>query len=49
MIAPLVFGAVLDWAGGNTSIFAWGLAFATLGVGCATAAVILSVASRRKT
>ncbi len=32
-VAPLVFGAVLDLAGGNLSPFAWGLAFASLGVG----------------
>lgn len=34
MIAPLVFGAVLDLTGGNTSLLAWGLAFASLGIGC---------------
>lgn len=33
LISPLVFGAVLDAAGGNTQVFAWGLAFASLGVG----------------
>ena len=32
-VAPLVFGAVLDLAGGNLSPVAWGLAFASLGVG----------------
>ncbi len=31
--APLVFGAVLDLAGGNSSRLAWGLAFASLGAG----------------
>lgn len=35
MIAPLVFGAVLDLAGGNASLNAWGFAFASLGIGCA--------------
>lgn len=35
MVAPLVFGAVLDLAGGNTSLLAWGFAFASLGIGCA--------------
>jgi len=34
-IAPVVFGTVLDFAGGNRSVFAWGLAFASLGLGCA--------------
>lgn len=32
-VAPLVFGAVLDLAGGKLSSSAWGLAFASLGVG----------------
>jgi MFS family permease len=30
--APLVFGVVLDLAGGNRSVFAWGLAFASIGI-----------------
>lgn len=32
LIAPLIFGMVLDLAGGNRSTLAWGLAFASLGV-----------------
>jgi MFS family permease len=38
-IAPLVFGAALDLAGGNQSMLAWGVAFVTLGIGglCAPA------------
>jgi MFS family permease len=32
-VAPLVFGAVLDLAGGRPSPVAWGFAFASLGVG----------------
>lgn len=32
-VAPLVFGAVLDLAGGNARPAAWGFAFASLGVG----------------
>jgi MFS family permease len=31
-LAPLVFGAVLDVAGGNGSTIAWGLAFTSMGV-----------------
>ena len=31
-IAPLVFGVVLDLAGGNRSVVAWGLAFASIGI-----------------
>ncbi len=30
-LAPLVFGVVLDVAGGNQSVIAWGLAFASIG------------------
>lgn len=32
MLAPLVFGVVLDLAGGNRSPVAWGLAFGSIGV-----------------
>ena len=32
MFAPLIFGVVLDLAGGNRSLVAWGLAFASIGV-----------------
>jgi MFS family permease len=51
LLSPLVFGAVLDLAGGNTSRFAWGLAFAGLGLGCATGpmALLLSRVRRRRT
>ncbi|HYH42893.1 MAG TPA: MFS transporter [Burkholderiales bacterium] len=31
-LAPLVFGVVLDLAGGNSSALAWGLAFASIGI-----------------
>ena len=31
-IAPLVFGMTLDFAGGNQSVTAWGLAFASIGI-----------------
>jgi len=30
--APLVFGVVLDFAGGNRNLVAWGLAFASIGI-----------------
>ena len=42
--APLVFGAVLDLAGGNSSPFAWGLAFMSLGAG----AIAMAWAIRRR-
>ena len=31
-LAPLVFGMTLDLAGGNQSVTAWGLAFASIGI-----------------
>lgn len=31
-LAPLVFGMTLDLAGGNQSVMAWGLAFASIGI-----------------
>jgi len=43
-LAPLVFGAVLDLAGGNSSAFAWGLAFVSLGAG----AIAMAWAIRRR-
>lgn len=46
--APLVFGIVLDLAGGNRSVFAWGLAFASLGAGCAIAPLVHAVYRGRK-
>ena len=42
--APLVFGAVLDLAGGNSSPLAWGLAFMSLGAG----AIAMAWAIRRR-
>jgi hypothetical protein len=45
-VSPLVFGAALDLAGGNQSIAAWGIAFATLGVGALVAPVLLGFARR---
>jgi len=45
-VSPLVFGAALDLAGGNRSITAWGIAFATLGAGALVAPVLLGFARR---
>jgi MFS family permease len=42
-VAPLVFGATLDAAGGNASTTAWVLAFGTLGTG----GVLWALATRR--
>jgi MFS family permease len=48
-LGPLMFGLVLDLAGGNSTL-AWGLAFASLGAAAATgpAALTWLVASNRK-
>jgi len=32
MLAPLIFGMMLDLGGGNRSLTAWGLAFASIGI-----------------
>ena len=45
-ISPLVFGAVLDLAGGNTSASAWGAAFLTLGAGAVIAPWLLGFKRR---
>jgi MFS family permease len=45
--APLVFGAVLDLAGGNRSLLAWGLAFASIGIFGVLAPVARLVYARR--
>jgi MFS family permease len=46
-LSPVAFGVVLDLSGGNESVTAWGLAFATLGVGCALGPLALAVATYR--
>jgi len=40
-VAPLVFGVVLDLAGGKASSLAWGLAFTTLGAGAVVMAGLI--------
>lgn len=45
-VSPLVFGAVLDLAGGNENALAWGSAFLTLGAGAVVAPWILGFARR---
>jgi MFS family permease len=47
-VAPLVFGAVLDLAGGKANAFAWGLAFGSLGIGCLVASLATPVLHRRQ-
>ncbi|HEX7006428.1 MAG TPA: MFS transporter [Alphaproteobacteria bacterium] len=46
-IGPIVFGAVLDLAGGGDGVVAWGLAFASLGVAVALGPVALWRLGRR--
>jgi MFS family permease len=46
-VGPIVFGAVLDLAGGGDSVVAWGLAFASLGVAVALGPVALWRLGRR--
>ena len=46
-IGPVLFGAVLDAAGGRLSVPAWGWAFAAIGLVGITAALILHRLARR--
>lgn len=46
-LAPLVFGVVLDMAGGNRSVTAWGWAFASIGIFGVLAPLARRVATRR--
>lgn len=46
-LAPLVFGAVLDLAGGNQRVIAWGLAFASIGIFGAAAPLARWASARR--
>jgi MFS family permease len=46
-IAPMIFGGVLDAAGGGTRPLAWGLAFAALGLGASVGAIALALSGRR--
>ena len=46
-LAPLVFGVVLDLAGGNRNVMAWGLAFASIGIFGALSPLLRWMARRR--
>jgi MFS family permease len=46
-LAPLIFGVVLDLAGGNRNVTAWGLAFASIGIFGALAPLARWMAQRR--
>ena len=45
---PIVFGVVLDAAGGASSSLAWGLAFAMMGLGAAMGPVAVALLSRER-
>jgi MFS family permease len=47
VLAPLIFGVVLDLAGGNQSVPAWGLAFASIGIFGVLAPVARMIYARR--
>jgi len=46
-VAPLVFGAALDAAGNGQPAIAWGIAYATLGIGAVLAPLLLRWTPRR--
>lgn len=46
-IGPLTFGVLLDLTGGRDSLFAWGVAFASLGLTIALGPIFLAVFGRR--
>ena len=46
-LGPLAFGAVLDLAGGEERVLAWGLAFTAAGLGAALGPLLLWVAARK--
>ena len=48
-VSPLVFGVVLDLAGGKTRPLAWGLAFTTLGAGAIVMAGFIRARARERT
>lgn len=45
---PIVFGVVLDAMGGASSTLAWGLAFATMGLGAAAGPAAVALLSRER-
>lgn len=47
-LGPLVFGSVLDWAGGPTTVQGWGYSFITLGIAVACGPLALALLKPRK-
>jgi MFS family permease len=48
LVSPALFGWVLDLAGGNGSVVAWGLAYASQGIFCLAAPLLLLLARGRR-
>ena len=46
IVSPTLFGWVLDHAGGNASVAAWGMAYASQGIFCLLAPLVLLFAGR---
>jgi hypothetical protein len=43
-----VFGAALDLAGGQTSLFAWACGYAAIGAGCLAAPLVVRLFRARR-
>jgi len=48
MLGPTVFGAALDLAGGQTSLFAWACGYAAIGAGCLSAPLVARLFRARR-
>jgi MFS family permease len=48
MLGPTVFGAALDLAGGQTSLFAWACGYAAIGAGCLVAPIVVRLFRARR-
>jgi MFS family permease len=46
LLGPVVFGAALDAAGGNAGRAAWIVAYASIGIGCLAAPLVVKLATR---
>ncbi|MEX0638552.1 MAG: MFS transporter [Burkholderiales bacterium] len=48
MLGPTVFGAALDLAGGQSSLFAWACGYAAIGAGCLAAPLVVRLFGARR-
>jgi MFS family permease len=48
MLGPTVFGAALDLAGGQSSLFAWACGYAAIGAGCLAAPLVARLFGARR-